>query len=150
MLKSGHPPEELPLHWHWDWTRKEPELRMLAVRFYGVQYQGKMQGLMKLETTLHRARLPEQRGKPLVYIDYIEVAPWNIRQLMVPLGREPELGAIGTRLVEAAARRSIQEGFKGRVGLHSLPTSERFYLSACGMTGGERDIVRYTTEEKNM
>jgi hypothetical protein len=41
--------------------------------------------------------------------------------------------------MEATVRFSIDEGFKGRVGLHSLPHSEAFYIDECGMTPGERD-----------
>ena len=41
--------------------------------------------------------------------------------LMKALGKRPQFDAVGTRLIEAAVRKSIEEGFKGRVGLHSLP-----------------------------
>jgi hypothetical protein len=139
LTQSGAAAPDIPRHWHWDWTRKEPELQMLAITFYGLECRGRLQGLMKVDTVTHGCRLPEQRGKPLVYIDYLETAPWNIKKLMEPLGRRPEFGAVGTRLVEAAVRHSLDEGFKGRVGLHSLSTSERFYLEVCGMTAGERD-----------
>jgi hypothetical protein len=142
LLRAGADPEELPRHWHWDWTHKAAELRLLAITFYGVECGGKLQGLMKLDIVTHRCRLPEQRGQPLVYIDYLEVAPWNIRSLMRALQRTPEFGGVGTRLVEAAVRRSQEEGFQGRVGLHSLSTSERFYLEACGMLPGERDPAK--------
>lgn len=47
-----------------------------------------------------------------------------------------------TRLIEAAVRKSLEEGFKGRLGLHSLSTSERFYLDVCGMTAVGRDPVK--------
>jgi hypothetical protein len=36
-------------------------------------------------------------------------------------------------------RKSVEEGFKGRLGLHSLPNSERFYLEACRLTAVGRD-----------
>lgn len=62
----------IPRHFHWDWTRKEAELKLLAVKFYGLACEGKLQGIMKVETVAHSCRLPEQQGKPLVYIDYIE------------------------------------------------------------------------------
>ena len=31
-------------------------------------------------------------------------------------------------------RASVDEGFHGRVGLHSLPQAEEFYEQKCGMT----------------
>jgi hypothetical protein len=129
----------IPRHYHWDWTRKEADLRMLAVTFYGPACEGYLQGIMKVDTVAHACRLQEQQGKPLVYIDYIEAAPWNIKQLMVPLGRAQRYRGVGSRLFEAAILQSGEEGFKGRLGLHSLPGSEGFYVKECGMTPVGRD-----------
>ncbi len=132
----------IPRHAHWDWTNKEEDLKLLAYTFYGLSCGGKLQGLMKLQTVGHRCRLPEQLGKALVYVDYVETAPWNIKLLMKALGREPQYAPIGSVLIRAAVRKSIEEGVKGRLGLHSLPSSERFYLHACGMKGVERDPAK--------
>lgn len=132
----------IPRHFHWDWTRKEADLRMLVNTFYGIRCEGKLQGLSKLMTAGHACRLPEQVGKALVYVDYLEVAPWNIKPLMAALGKPHRFAAVGTRLVEAAVRMSIDQGFKGRLGLHSLPTSERFYLGTCAMTPIGRDPAK--------
>jgi hypothetical protein len=129
----------VPRHYHWDWTRKEAELKMLALKFYGIAFQGHLQGIMKLETVARSCRLPEQQGKPLVYIDYIEAAPWNIKQLMEPLGKAQQYRGVGSRLFEAAVLHSLEEDFKGRLGLHSLPGSEGFYIKECGMTPVGRD-----------
>jgi hypothetical protein len=129
----------IPRHFHWDWTRKEAELKMLALKFYGISCRGHLQGIMKVETVAHSCRLPEQRGKPLVYVDYIEAAPWNIKQLMTPLGKPQQYRAVGSRLFEAAVLQSDEEGFKGRIGLHSLPGAEGFYVKECGMTPVGRD-----------
>ena len=100
---------------------------------------GKLQGIMKVESVGHVCRLPMQQGKPLIYIDYLEVAPWNVKLIMEALGKPTKYGAVGTRLIEAAVRQSIEEGFKGRVALHSLSTSERFYREVCKMTPVGRD-----------
>jgi hypothetical protein len=35
------------------------------------------------------ARFPEQADRSLVYVDYVEVAPWNLKTLMVALGEKP-------------------------------------------------------------
>lgn len=129
----------IPRHFHWDWTRKEAELKLLAVKFYGIAHEGKLQGMMKVETVAHTCRLPEQQGKPLVYIDYLESAPWNISKLMAALGQQQRFRAVGSRLLEAAVLLSIEEGFHGRMALHSLPGSEGFYVNGCGTTPVGRD-----------
>ncbi|MGO9269266.1 MAG: GNAT family N-acetyltransferase [Terriglobia bacterium] len=129
----------VPAHFHWDWTSKEAQLKLLAIHFYGIEHLGKLQGIMKVESVGHVCRLPMQQGKPLIYIDYLEVAPWNVKLIMEALGKPTKYGAVGTRLIEAAVRQSIEEGFKGRVALHSLSTSERFYREVCKMTPVGRD-----------
>jgi hypothetical protein len=58
-------------------------LSILANTFYGISSERKLQGLMKLETAgeFCRCRLPEQEGKEgkaPVYVDYVEVASWNL------------------------------------------------------------------------
>lgn len=142
LQRAGASRVLIPRHFHWDWTRKAGDLRMLAITFYGLNCGGKLQGLLKLMTVGHVCRLSEQAGKDLVYVDYLETAPWNIKPLMGALGRAPLYGAVGTRLIEAAVQKSIEEDFKGRIGLHSLPTSEGFYLKACGMTAVGRDPAK--------
>jgi hypothetical protein len=100
---------------------------------------------MKVETVARSCRLPEQQGKPLVYIDYIEAAPWNIKQLMDPVGKPQQYRGVGkyrgvgSRLFEAAVLQSLEEDFKGRLGLHPLPGSKGFYIKECGMTPVGRD-----------
>src|SRR5262249_3074962 len=83
------------------------------------------------------ARIEEDVGKPLVYVDYLEVAPWNWR--IPALGEEGRYKGIGSLFVREAAKLSLEEGFHGRIGLHALPQAEAFYESACGMTrlGGD-------------
>lgn len=142
MVQSGSPREVVPRHFHWDWTNKEADLRILAFSFFGMRARGKLQGLMKLESVGRSGRIASQKGKPLTYVDYLETAPWNIKPLMKALGRSPEFAAVGTRLIEAAVRKSLDEGFKGRLALHSLSTSERFYLDVCGMTAVGRDPAK--------
>jgi hypothetical protein len=134
LVQSGASAEIVPSHFHWDWSRKEADLRVLAFSFFGIARKEKLQGLMKLQTVGRAGRLATQKGKPLVYVDYLETAPWNIKPLMQALGKRPQFAAVGTRLIEAAVRKSLEEGFKGRLALHSLPGSERFYLEVCGMT----------------
>ena len=125
-----HAGQAVPEHWHWDWRRKSAKLRLLAYRGFGIECQDAMQGLMMTSTAKHTARLEPDAGKPLVYIEYLEAAPWNIR----PIVDEPKYGGVGIRLFEAAIRYSQAEGFHGRVGLLSLPQADNFYANTCGMT----------------
>jgi hypothetical protein len=76
------------------------------------------------------ARLDPDKGKPLVYVDFIETAPWNAKEFT----NSPLYKGVGVRLLQAAARLSIDENFAGRVGLHTLPQSAGFYANACEMT----------------
>lgn len=142
LARSTAPGQAAPHHFHWNWCSKERELQVLAFSFFGITCNTKLQGLMKLDLTGRPGRLLTQKGKPVVYVDYLETAPWNIKTLMQALGKSPQYGAIGTRLIEAAVRKSIEEGFKGRVALHSLSGSERFYLEVCGMTEVFRDPAK--------
>ncbi len=87
-------------------------------------------------------REPSQRGKPLVYLEYLEVAPWNW-----PYRSErPRLKGVGIALVAAATQLSVDNGFEGRIGLHSLEQAEGFYRR-CRMTdlgpGADYYILRY-------
>ena len=76
---------------------------------------------MLIETQLHGSRLKE--GKRLIYVDGVASAPWN-RQF---IQRPPKLKGVGTALLVFARTRSIELGYEGRVGLHSLPGAEEFY-----------------------
>jgi hypothetical protein len=89
-----------------------------------------MQGLMMVALAGHAATLPPDSGKPILYIDFLESAPWNA----MPFPDHPYYSGVGSRLFEAAIRLSKKEGFRGRVSLHALPQSEHFYRETCGMT----------------
>jgi hypothetical protein len=88
-----------------------------------------MQGLVMVATAGRVAKLPPDAGKPLVYVDYLESAPWNVK----PLVDVPVFAGIGMVLMRAAVQLSIEEGFHGRIGLHSLKQAEDFYRDKCGM-----------------
>lgn len=62
-------------------------------------------------------------SKGLVYIDYVEVAPWNRP------GWQPHrvFTSIGTTFLRTAIQASLLLGFDGRIGLHSLPQANSFY-----------------------
>jgi hypothetical protein len=86
---------------------------------------------------------------PVVYVKYLESAPWNVKAFS-PV---PKYGGIGTRLLEAAARLSVAQGFRGRVGLHSLPNAltQNFYrqrrLISFGPDADVEDLPYYELSE---
>lgn len=45
LLKAGHA-DLVPRHWHWNWESKSQKLKLLAYRCFGIECEGKMQGLM--------------------------------------------------------------------------------------------------------
>lgn len=137
LRAASVPRKEWPESWHWNWERKAPELAQLAASGFGILSDEDWQGLMLIKTAPYVARIEADRGKPLVYVDYLEVAPWNWR--IPALGEEGRYKGVGSILFREAAKLSLEEGFHGRVGLHALPQAEAFYESACGMTALGRD-----------
>lgn len=117
---------------HWDWRQKASAMQGLLARTgYSVVCNGVTQGMMILDTVLKHSRIKGQTGKHLVYVEFIENAPWNRRELLFD---PPRYRGIGSVLMRAAITVSQEEGFKGRVGLHSLPQANSFYGNTCGMT----------------
>jgi len=62
-------------------------------------------------------------GKNLVYVNILTVAPWNRADII----SSPKYKGIGTTLITFAATFSINLGFEGRIGLHSVKQAEGFY-----------------------
>jgi hypothetical protein len=130
LARKGVPMSQWPQSWHWNWAQKTAKVQgLLAFRGFSVMAQGVTQGLAQVDLT-KSAHEPSQAGKPLVYVDYLEVAPWNRPEL----GTKPRLRGVGTALITAVVALSEDEGFKGRIGLHSLPQADDFYRRRCGMT----------------
>src|SRR6185295_20260099 len=100
--KRGVNSNDWPQHWHWDWADKGNYLDMLAYNTFGVFIEGKWQGMMMTTTAGHQARLDPDKGKPLVYIEFLECAPWNLEKVLAQLGDKARLRGVGTRLLEAA------------------------------------------------
>jgi hypothetical protein len=122
-------------HWpqsrHWDWRRKTEALQgMLANPGFSIVCGGVTQGMMLVDTAMERCRLDSQKGKNLVYVSFVETAPWNRKELVDP----PRYRGVGPILIRAAIELSKAEEFKGRIGLHSLPQANSFYANVCGMT----------------
>lgn len=118
-------------HAHWDWEYKAGLLGLPGARCMGVEQAGRMQGMALIREVGYAARLPPDVGRPLIYLDYLESAPWNQRGP----GRMPVYRGVGTALFQAVVRRSAELGFAGRVGLHSLTQAAGFYATVPGMVG---------------
>jgi hypothetical protein len=117
-------------HAHWDWGKKF-QLTIdysLTYRMLGIECGGQIQGLMLIASGKN-CRIENQKGKNLVYVDYLSAAPWNSKA-STPT---PKYKLVGKVLLQAAIELSEDEDFKGRIGLHSLPQSETWYTN-CGMT----------------
>lgn len=127
-------PSDLPEHVHWIWERKWRAASGHS-QFLGIECAGEMQALMVVRTD-NLCRLPAQRGLPLIYVDYLAAAPWNLAEIASP----PRFSRCGLVLIAAAIRLSSQRGYNGRVGLHSLPQAEGFYRNKCGMTDLGEDL----------
>jgi hypothetical protein len=78
-----------------------------AFRGFSIVAQGETQGLAQVNLT-KASRETSQAGKLLVYLDYLEVAPWNRPEFEA----SPRLRGVGSALVTAAVARSDEEGFK--------------------------------------
>jgi hypothetical protein len=129
MHRRGVERAQWPQNRHWDWRSKVASVRgLLGCRGICITCQGMTQGLMQLDLT-RVARLEAQKGKPLVYVEYLEAAPWNRPELAAP----PRFRGVGSALIAAAIAVSHAAGFKDRVGLHSLPQADGFYRGTCGM-----------------
>jgi hypothetical protein len=85
-----------------------------------VECEGHMQGLMMISTIGWRGRTDIQAGRPVLYLEYIE------RAFLSGLVENPQFSGVGIALMQAAVPVSVDEGFAGRIALHSLPQSQPF------------------------
>ena len=131
MQIEGVPRNLWPQHRHWDWRRKQEAIELyLAYRMFGIECNSEMQGLMLASTAGKNARIDSQRGKPLVHVDFLAAAPWNLGSIV----DEPRYSLVGSILLATAIHLSMEEEFQGRIGLHSLPQAEAWYGNSCGMS----------------
>ena len=85
---------------------------------------------MIVDTVSKRSRIDIQRNQHLVYVEYVENAPWNRGELF----DQPRYRGVGSILIRAAISLSKELEFHGRIGLHSLPQANEFYANSCGMS----------------
>ncbi|MER8470412.1 hypothetical protein [Mesorhizobium sp. M0220] len=123
---------------HWRWSEKvEMSSNRLDRQSFAIVAEGATQGLM-LVTTAGFAKDSSQRGKPLVTVDLLATAPWNRPRF----DASPRFKGVGRIMMVAAISLSVQEEFRGRVGLHALPQAEAWYRDVVGMTDLEIDDTR--------
>jgi hypothetical protein len=129
-FRAGKPPGQNPEDSHWDWRRKSKAVTgMLGYNSFALVCQEELQGLM-MTNGVKSARLIAQFGNPLIYVEFVATAPWNRPKVQDP----PRYRGVGQVFVLAAIETSRDAGFRGRVGLHSLPDAETFYEQKCGFT----------------
>lgn len=134
---------------HWDWVGKARDaVSSMAFETFALECDGATQGLM-LVNLASFARLDSQRGRDLVYIELLATAPWN--RPTYPDGAKYR--GVGRVLLGTAIRLSIDQGFNGRIGLHSLATSESWYrdvlrLTDCGYDTGKKMRYFEMTDEQ--
>lgn len=152
LVLSGVDRQKMPQSINWDWSKKAADLSMWESKGFGIICEELWQGAMLTKSATHVSQLNDDVGKPLIYIDYLEVAPWNWP--IEEIGQKRRYGAIGSIFVKAAIELSAAEGFHGRIGLHSLPQAEGFYESVFTMTRGDADpnkqnLVYFELSRKN-
>lgn len=113
------------LHWDWSSQVKAGKLQYAGIDGWAIRCEGRWQGAMLYDDATKFARVEADLGKPLVYIDYIESAPWNWE--VKAIGQRGEFESVGARLFAAAVRHSYEQEYHGRVGLHSLRQAEEIY-----------------------
>ncbi len=77
FLASGGP---LPEHCHWNWASKALRFDRSLHRILAIELNDGIEGLIWIWLRGYLARLPAALGQPLVYVDYLETAPWNARE----------------------------------------------------------------------
>jgi hypothetical protein len=123
------PPQSRPESLHWDWGRKSLPLAFRDPDDFRIMAVGRQTVWEAAVVTLCKnqvALLAPHAGSPLVYVDYLEVAPWNWKIENV---QTRKFKAIGSVLLRAAIEQSYTKGWEGRVGLHALPQAATFYVN---------------------
>ena len=140
-------------HAHWSWHEKvKATAHLLPTPTMALEVGGEVQGLILIDTDRRIARLPAQKGMPVVYVDYLATAPWNFK----PIAKNAKYRGVGTVLLRAAIQTSRDLGFKGRIALHSLPQSEAWYeklkMEAVGIDPAKHHLKYYemTPDQANV
>ncbi len=91
MENGAQDNDDRPESLHWDWSKKSPELKLLEANGFAVVCEEQWQGVMMTKSASYSSQLKGDIGKPLVYVDYLEVAPWNWK---IPAIKEASLRSL--------------------------------------------------------
>ncbi len=83
--------------------------------------------MMMLAKTPELSRRKYHEHEHVLYIEYLESAPWNLPEYA---GLETRYRGVGSSLLAAAVEISVEYGWEGRLALHSLGAAHGFYLKA--------------------
>jgi len=127
--KAGLRVDLLPPSWVWDWRTKIEEEAKPEWCFFGIEYDGRMQGMLAVDTYKQPCVYSEDSpdSSEGLYLCYICAAPWNMGYYLEKVGEEAQFDDIGSVLLEVAVYKSIECGCEGRLVLHSLKEAEHFY-----------------------
>ena len=128
---------------HWEWFSKAlqvgQDVESLLVALAD-DVDDRCHGLMKLVWPKDSRLAP---GRPSLYVDYLEIAPWNRKDYP----RRREYTGLGLAMMRHAAQISDELGFAGRLTLCSLPQAEAFYrkipMSELGVGEGHDDHLAF-------
>jgi len=121
---------QTPAHAHWDWSKKVRDIRGISGYLVaGVLVEDEVQAMLLWDDIASRGKHPSQLGKEIVYVHFLSTAPWNDPQI----ANAPRYRGTGTLLIAAAVAHSVEQEFKGRIGLHALEEAEPFYRDKCSM-----------------
>lgn len=125
LHQRGVPPDQWPQNGGWNWKRKSKKLQFLAIRGFGVRIGDDWQGAALIDVASYCSRSSKDPRKPIVYLDYLEVAPANWPEKIS--GKAPLYLGCGSQMLRQVVFESVDEGYSGRIGLHSLDQSRAFY-----------------------
>ncbi len=130
LRRAGVEDSRWPESSRWNWRTKVEAIHgMLASSSFSIVCNDLTQGMMIVDTVSKRSRIDIQRNQHLVYVEYVENAPWNRGELF----DYPRYRGVDSIPIRAAISLSKELEFHGRIGLHSLPQANEFYANSCGM-----------------
>lgn len=127
LRAAGVPSDEWPESLHWDWGRKSLGLLLGDPDDYRIMAIQREAVWEAATVTLCKKRfscVAPDEGRQLVYVDYLENAPWNWTVKGI---QKRKFVVLGSLLLRSAIEQSYAKGWDGRLGLHALPRAERFY-----------------------
>ncbi len=103
---------------HWNWANKVLDMQTNSnLRGFSLEYEGRTEAMMIVDVS-RISKLNEQGGKFLVYVDYVQSAPWNKSDGVESMKKFKRCGTV---TIKKAIQYSLLLQREGRIGLHSLP-----------------------------